>query len=95
MEYAFSTQVHTFSVLCVRQIIWFSDLEERVCVIWCAFCPERMCCNFELHEHAAAFLPYTSSGREPCWINKKRFVVHPNADIFVSARAILMTLHSP
>lgn len=31
MEYAFSTQVHMLSVLCVRQIIWFSCLEECVC----------------------------------------------------------------
>lgn len=35
MEYAFSTQVHMLSVLCVRQIIWFSYLQERVCDLPC------------------------------------------------------------
>lgn len=35
MEYAFSTQVHMLSVLCVRQIIWFSDLEERAWDLTC------------------------------------------------------------
>lgn len=78
----------------VRQIIWFGCLEECAWELLCLLSTEDVL-QFQAAQHCDGVpSSYLIWQEALLYQQKKPFVVHPNADISVSARAILMTLHS-